>query len=579
MAKSKSGGTRSYIRGRVGSDVYSIGKNAKGKKQQVVRSLAETVANPQTIAQMRGRMIMSTIMQAQSALKPIIDHSFDNVVGVQPNLSEFIRRNYALIKADVAANPSSGNAFGLNAYQEKGVKQGAYIISDGKAAIPAAVSIDKAAGVITIALSANTMTMGGLKAALNFGNEDFLTIVGIDLAGAAEYCRYHVNQSLADDTAISSGNIDSVFETEGNATPVVAVAGNAITITLAAIAGSCGFIVTRKVSDGFIHSKATLGAGTNLSWNADAALPTYPVGENKFLNGGDQSFSPAPAPTPSVGAPTINGVTPFETSTSVSMSAESGAEIHYTVDGTTPNASSPRYSAPFTLNATTTVKAIAIKDGATSSVANKTFTKSSTPVVNAPSISGTTPFETSTQVTMSADSGAEIRYTTNGSKPTASSSLYSSPITLNATTTVKAIAIKNGVTSSVASQTFTKQSQPVAGRSFTANGAAVNEGGSVSEPASQAVAVVATLPSGDPSIGKRLGIRKNGDQFSSISGSNLAAGENSGTINQTYMTPGATIEVGWLFIDDMGDNRWEGTFFTINVAAASNDDEPGGSDH
>ena len=298
MAKSKSGGTRSYIRGRVGADVYSIGKNAAGKKQQVVRSLAETVANPQTVAQMRGRMIMSTIMQAQSQLKPIIDHSFDNVVGVQPNLSEFIRRNYALVKADVAANPSSGNKFGLNAYQEKGAKQGAYIISDGKAAIPAAVTLATATGVLTIALSSSTMTMAGLKAALSFGANDFITLVGIDANGAAEYCRYHINQSLSDDTAISSSNIASVFETEGNAAPVVAVAGNSITITLAAIANCCAFIVTRKESDGFIHSKAVLGAGTNLSWNADAALPTYPVGTQKFLNGGDQSFSPAPAPTP-----------------------------------------------------------------------------------------------------------------------------------------------------------------------------------------------------------------------------------------------------------------------------------------
>ena len=298
MAKSKSGGTRSYIRGRVGADVYSIGKNAAGKKQQVVRSLAETVANPQTVAQMRGRMIMSTIMQAQSQLKPIIDHSFDNVVGVQPNLSEFIRRNYALVKADVAANPSSGNKFGLNAYQEKGAKQGAYIISDGKAAIPAAVTLATATGVLTIALTSGTMTMAGLKAALSFGANDFITLVGIDANGAAEYCRYHINQSLSDDTAISSSNIASVFETEGNAAPVVAVAGNSITITLAAIANCCAFIVTRKESDGFIHSKAILGAGTSLSWNADAALPTYPVGTQKFLNGGDQSFSPAPAPTP-----------------------------------------------------------------------------------------------------------------------------------------------------------------------------------------------------------------------------------------------------------------------------------------
>ena len=298
MAKSKSGGTRSMIRGRVGSDVYSIGKNANGKKQQVVRSLAETVANPQTIAQMRGRMIMSTVMQAQSALKPIIDHSFDNVVGVQPNLSEFIKRNYALVKADVAANPSSSNVFGLNAYQEKGAKQGAYVISDGKAAVPAAITLTKASGILVIALSSTTMTMAGLKAALSFGSEDYLTLVGIDTSGAAEYVRLHINQALADDTAISAANIASVFELGGNVTPTIEVDGYSIKVTLAAIANCCAFIVTRKQNDGFIHSKATLGAGTSLSWNADAALPTYPIGENKFLNGGDQSFNPAPTPTP-----------------------------------------------------------------------------------------------------------------------------------------------------------------------------------------------------------------------------------------------------------------------------------------
>ena len=83
---------------------------------------------------------------------------------------------------------------------------------------------------------------------------------------------------------------------------------------------------------------------------------------------------------------------------------------------------------------------------------------SGTSTVNAPTISGSTPFAESTTVTMSAESGAEIRYTTNGTTPTASSSLYSAPITLNATTTVKAIALKNGLNSSVASRTFTKSS-------------------------------------------------------------------------------------------------------------------------
>ena len=99
-------------------------------------------------------------------------------------------------------------------------------------------------------------------------------------------------------------------------------------------------------------------------------------------------------------------------------------------------------------------------DGTTSGGSGSSSSNSNggSQTVNAPTISGTTPFEETTQVTMSAESGAEIRYTTDGSTPTTSSTLYSSALTLSATTTVKAIAVKNGTFSSVASQTFTKSS-------------------------------------------------------------------------------------------------------------------------
>ena len=73
--------------------------------------------------------------------------------------------------------------------------------------------------------------------------------------------------------------------------------------------------------------------------------------------------------------PTISGVTPFTESTEVTMSGPEDAEIYYTTDGSTPTAQSTLYEGGFTLSDTTTVKAIAIKDGESSEVSTKLFSK------------------------------------------------------------------------------------------------------------------------------------------------------------------------------------------------------------
>lgn len=58
-------------------------------------------------------------------------------------------------------------------------------------------------------------------------------------------------------------------------------------------------------------------------------------------------------------------------------------------------------------------------------------------------------------VTISAANGATIYYTTDGTDPTTNSTVYSEPITVSKTTTIKAIAVKDGHTSSIASATYT----------------------------------------------------------------------------------------------------------------------------
>lgn len=287
MAKSKNGGSRSMLRGRIGSDVYSVGKDGKGKRQQVVRSLAVQVSNPRTQSQMFGRMIMSTVMQAVSGLAPIIDHSFDGVAKGQPSISEFIRRNYSLVKADAVAHPDSDNAFCLNAYQEKGALAGCYVISDGSAALPAAVSVS--GEYLMIELTAGTLTVGGLKAALGVSADGYLTFVMMNHAYGVTFYRAKLTTTLADSTAITSGNVGSLFSFEGLETPSVSLSTNTIIFEATDRGSFCpsGVIVSDYVDGQWKHSPCTLFAEGGAGHTADTVLPTYPVGTAQFLNGGD----------------------------------------------------------------------------------------------------------------------------------------------------------------------------------------------------------------------------------------------------------------------------------------------------
>ena len=98
-------------------------------------------------------------------------------------------------------------------------------------------------------------------------------------------------------------------------------------------------------------------------------------GDSGSGSGNSGSGSGSGSVTPTVNAPNFSGATQFEETTQVSMTGPTGSEIHYTLDGTVPTAESTLYEGPITLSETTTVKAIAIKDGVSSSVTSRTYTK------------------------------------------------------------------------------------------------------------------------------------------------------------------------------------------------------------
>ena len=109
------------------------------------------------------------------------------------------------------------------------------------------------------------------------------------------------------------------------------------------------------------------GGGDNGGGSGNGSTDSGNNGGNSGGNSGNV--------TPTVNAPNFSGATQFEESTQVTMTGPTGSEIHYTLDGSTPTAESPVYSEPLTLTETTVVKAIAIKDGVSSSVTSRTYTK------------------------------------------------------------------------------------------------------------------------------------------------------------------------------------------------------------
>jgi hypothetical protein len=167
---------------------------------------------------------------------------------------------------------------------------------------------------------------------------------------------------------------------------------------------------------------------------------------------------PAPTFTPAAGT--------YSGTRSVTISdATSGATIYYTTNGRTPTTSSSVYSGAINVNASETLEAIAVETGYTNSgVATATYTIN-VPQVAAPTFTPATgTYATAQLVTINeATAGATIYYTTNGTVPSTSSSVYGGPITVTASETIEAMAVEGGYTNSTAvASAYTISAEPAA---------------------------------------------------------------------------------------------------------------------
>ncbi|HWG19258.1 MAG TPA: chitobiase/beta-hexosaminidase C-terminal domain-containing protein [Terracidiphilus sp.] len=146
----------------------------------------------------------------------------------------------------------------------------------------------------------------------------------------------------------------------------------------------------------------------------------------------------------------------YTTTQSVQISSIApGAAIYYTLDDSGPTTSSTRYTAALTIAQTTTVKVLAVAYNYTDALKMAIYTINlpiaATPVFTPPA--GTYTSTQSVQIS-TATPGTTIYYTLDGTEPTTGSARYTTALTIDGYTTVKAIAVAYNYATSLAIATY-----------------------------------------------------------------------------------------------------------------------------
>ena len=191
--------------------------------------------------------------------------------------------------------------------------------------------------------------------------------------------------------------------------------------------------------------------------------------------------------------------------TPVTLSSDMPGVIRYTTDGTEPTADSEVFSSssPIVINGPTLIKAKSFRGSVESDTAvffydNKVLAPKADPR------SGTIfAYDETITITLSSPTpGSTVRYTTDGTEPAAGSPVYTSPIPINASTTVKARASNDGwPDSDTVSFTYAARPRVAAPTSNRPTGSTINGNDRVTLISSSAGAVIMYTTNGtDPSL-------------------------------------------------------------------------------
>lgn len=397
-------GINTKMSGKIGDYVF-----AQSKKHGTIvyEAKANTGEPRRSYKQMSTRTQWSNLGATYKLFDDMLKHGFEEIPTNMSSYNAFVQANLGTVKVYITKKMRKNGGCVLAPYQ----------ITEG--------SMSRIhAGLNEADVLVTNLNLGGLTIDASTTLAAFSEAVIANNNGWEEHDQlsfFHGVQTIDGESGVPHAELyaDKVMLDTANPTPLWDITGNLGFTSVDGMLGMSGVLTNGCAA--WVHSREAEGGKLKVSTQSfyveNAALAAYQtqsaliasadsyggintkrvylkpdedtnsVGGGSYANenqntgggntsGGNGTSGTGGGETTTVAAPTFSGETQFTDTTQVSMSAEAGATIHYTTDGTTPTAESSVYSGPVTLTETTTVKAVAVKNGVTSSVTSRIYTKS-----------------------------------------------------------------------------------------------------------------------------------------------------------------------------------------------------------
>lgn len=287
----KSGTFFGFRRGSTKSQTFSVVDGV-----QITKDRVEGGKDPRTLSQMSQRCIMSTSGNAYAAMKGICNHSFEDKTAGLQCMNEFNSRN--MKKLQICKEYDNG-FFGFNKYKESGLVPGSYVIADGSLPDPLVDaeidSVSVANSKVTISLVSTTdSSIADVAEAMGCKNiNDMCTVVIMYPKPDGFYGFGAVRFTYVSGATILESFAVAVMDDIKSAT--LSITSNTLKVELRTVYSLATGATVNNTYMAAIASRMVNGSWrrSNAQFLVEDATPTfaqaiatYPVGQERFLNGG-----------------------------------------------------------------------------------------------------------------------------------------------------------------------------------------------------------------------------------------------------------------------------------------------------